>query len=292
MRVSVIIPTYNEESVIVACLNSLSKQTHQDLEIIVVDDGSTDGTKSKIKNKTSKMSSTTYKKLKLHIKNLKILEQSHRGPGSARNLGAKHAKGGILVFVDSDMTFEPDFIEKLVEPILRGETRGTFSKEEYVANEDNVWSQCWGINEGWEEGRRHPKNYPDTQKVFRAILRSEFEKAGGFSIDTGYTDDWTLSEKLEYKAIAAPGAKFYHKNPETLSEVFLQARWIGGRRYKLGKVGALIALIRVSLPISMVVGVVKTVINTKLQFIPFKLVYDLGVFIGILEYTFSGKGTK
>lgn len=279
MKVSVVIPIYNEEKSIGECLASLGKQTYKDLEVIVVDDGSTDETIKSIRGAKS-------------IKGIKILKQEHRGPGAARNLGAKHAKGEILVFVDADMTFEPDFIKKLTAPIVAGSTRGTFSKEEYVTNKDNIWSQCWGINEGWKKGMRHPANYPDKQKVFRAILKSEFEKAGGFSSDIGYTDDWTLSEKLGYEAIATPGAKFYHKNPEALSEVFLQARWIGKRRYKLGKAGALIALIRVSLPISVVVGVVKTIIHGKLQFIPFKLIYDLGAFIGILEYTFSGKGTK
>lgn len=280
MRVSVIVPTYNEEKVIRECLESLSKQTYKEMEVIVVDDGSTDKT-------TDVISTIHYSLSTIHL-----LRQKHMGPGAARNLGAKHAKGDILVFVDADMTFEPDFVTKLTEPIRNGKAEGTFSKEEYVANKDNIWSQCWGINEGWEEGKRHPKNYPDTQRVFRTILKSEFEKVGGFSEDVGYTDDWTLSKKLGYEAIAVPGAKFYHKNAETLSEVFLQARWIGKRRYKLGKVGALIALIRVSLPISVVVGVVRAIIHRKLQIIPFKLVYDLGVFIGIWEYTFSGKGTK
>lgn len=282
MKVSVIIPTYNEEKVIRECLESLSRQTYKEMEVIVADDGSTDGTKSKIKNK----------KLKLHIKNLKILEQSHKGPGAARNFGAKHAKGEILIFVDADMTFDKDFIEKLVKPILDRKTKGTFSKEEYVSNKDNIWSQCWGLNEGWEKGRRHPKNYPDTQKVFRAILKKEFEKAGGFNERAGYTDDWSLSDKLGVQALAAPGAIFYHRNPETLAEVFTQAKWSAKRQYKLGVFGMLVALTRVSLPTSVAIGVVKTILHAKPQFLPFKLVYDLGAFIGILEYTFSGKGAK
>src|SRR3989344_5595935 len=113
------------------------------------------------------------------------------------------------------MTFAVDFLEKLVAPILQGDALGTFSKEEYVGNSGNVWSIYWGISEGWESGKRHPKNYPDRQKVFRAILKSEFARVGGFSL-TGYTDDWTLSDKLGYLAVAAPKAKFYHKNPDNL----------------------------------------------------------------------------
>lgn len=272
MKVSVIIPVYNEEDVIRQCLASLAKQSYKDIEVILVDDGSTDSTTQVVNN-------------------WKLLRQEHKGPGAARNLGASHSKGKILVFVDSDMTFDKDFIKQLVAPIVKGAVKGTFSKEEYVANPDNIWSQCWGINEGWEEGRRHTKNYPDTQKVFRAILKTEFDRVGGFSL-TGYTDDWTLSEKLGYLAVNAPGAKFYHKNPDSLMEVFKQARWIGKREYKLGLVGKIVAAIRVLLPISLMVGLVKALFNLRPQFIIFKLVYDFGIFLGSFSSIFSSNTSK
>lgn len=281
MKVSVIIPTYNEADVISECLQSLSRQTYKDMEIIVVDDGSTDNTNSKLKTQKSK----------LQLKTLKLLRQGHKGAGPARNLGAGHAKGEILVFVDADMTFEPNFIERLVEPIVKGKTKGTFSKEEYVSNPDNVWSQCWGINEGWEEGRRHRENYPDKQKVFRAILKSEFRKAGGFSA-TGYADDWTLAEKLGYMATAAPRAKFYHRNPDTLLEVFRHARWVGKREYKLGKIGTAVAIVRASLPISLLVGIYKSLFYAKPAFLIFKVVYDFGIFLGAIESLLGGKKAK
>ncbi|MDO8503197.1 MAG: glycosyltransferase family 2 protein [bacterium] len=276
MKISVIIPIYNEEKVVEDCLSSLSRQTYKDLEIVVVDDGSTDKTISRVTS---------------HKLRVTLLRQQHKGPGEARNLGVKDAKGEILVFVDSDMTFEPDFVEKLVAPIAEGKAKGTFSKEEFVSNPQNIWSQCWGIDEGWEEGRRHPRNYPDTQKVFRAILKSEFDKVGGFSKE-GYTDDWTLSEKLGYQAVAAPDAKFYHKNPESLTEVFQQARWIGKRKYKLGTIGIFVALVRTSLSISLVVGVFKSVWYQKPAFLIFKTVYDFGAFVGATESLFGGSSAK
>ena len=92
MKVTVIIPTYNEEKVIEACLESLSKQTLKDAEIIVVDDGSTDETIN-ILQKVRKS------------RGVKIFKQKHKGPGAARNLGVRRAKGEVLVFVDADMTF-------------------------------------------------------------------------------------------------------------------------------------------------------------------------------------------
>lgn len=281
-RVSVIIPTYNEEGVVGACLESLSKQTYKqslagfagkDLEIIVVDDG-------------SELPVTS------HWSPVTVLRQKHQGPGTARNLGAKEAKGEILVFVDADMTFDPDFIQKLIEPILSGKTKGTFSKDEYVSNWENVWARCWSINEGWEPKRRHPKGYPDKQKVFRAILKSEFERVGGFDVTRGYNDDWSLSEKLGYKADVVPNAVFYHKNPDNLIEIFEQAKWVAKRRYKLGIFGIAYNLLVYSFPDSLWVGFWKSLFKKEPLFIVFKIVYDLGVFIGILEYFLFGKVSK
>ncbi|MEK7092229.1 MAG: glycosyltransferase family 2 protein [Patescibacteria group bacterium] len=280
MKVTVIIPTYNEEETINKCLESLCEQTYKKIEVIVVDDGSIDNTLSIVGD------------LRFKKYDLRIFEQKHKGPGEARNLGATHAKGEILVFVDADMTFERDFIEKLVAPIIRGNASGTWSREEYVSNWENVWALCWNINEGWEERKLHPKNYPPTQKVFRALLKSEFDKVGGFELGGYYTDDWSLSQKLGYEAVAAPDAKFYHANPSNLSEVFNHAHWVAKREYKLGILGATFALFRASLPVSLVVGLVKSILNKTPHFLIFKIVYDFGIFIGILEYRMTGRGAK
>src|SRR3989344_8981820 len=116
MKVSVIVPAYNEEKVILGCLESLVKQTYKDMEIIVVDDGSTDATLQMLRRASKAF-------------DVKIFSQEHKGPGAARNLGAKHASGDILVFVDADMIFDKNFIKKLIAPIVKGEAIGTFSKE-------------------------------------------------------------------------------------------------------------------------------------------------------------------
>ena len=279
MKISVIIPTYNEEKVIANCLKSLMGQTLNDFEIIVVDDGSSDKTKQVLRN------------FQFPVSNFQLLEQKHRGPGMARNLGAKQAKGEILVFVDADMTFDKNFLKNLIRPIDAGKIKGTFSKNEYVSNWDNVWARCWNINEGWEEGRRHPKNYPDKQKVFRAILKSEFDRVGGFT-PGGYNDDWSLSGKLGYEADPAPGAIFYHSNPDTLKEIFKQSMWAGKRKYKLGIIGVIFSLIRASLPISLVTGLIKAFMKKTSRFIVFKVVYDFGLFIGISQSLVSKNWAK
>lgn len=277
--ISVIIPTYNEADVIKDCLDSLASQSHREFEVIVVDDGSTDSTMEVL----SKYKSNNLK--------LTVLKGLHKGAGSARNLGSSKAKGEILVFVDSDMTFDENFLANLTKPIVEGKTKGTFSKDEYLSNWDNVWSKCWNKNEGWEDKKRHPKEYPDRQKVFRAILKKEFDKVGGFTAG-GYNDDWSLSEKLGYEADVAKNAIFYHRNPSTLNEVFYHAMWVGKRDYKFGVLGFIVALLRSSLPVSIIMGTHGSVVYMLPQFIVFKVIYDFGIFNGILKYIFTKKGSK
>ena len=277
--ITVIIPTYNEKGTLENCIESLGKQSISDFEIIVVDDGSTDGTLEILKN------------LKKSLPYFRFSRQNHRGPGAARNLGAALAKGEILVFVDADMAFDEDFLKNLVKPITSGEARGTFSKDEFVSNWENIWAKCWNVNEGWEPKRRHPKDHPDHQPVFRAILKSEFDRVDGFT-PGGYDDDWSLYTKLGYGAVNAPGAIFYHKNPSSLKEIFNHAKWVGKRKYKLGYLGYLGGLGRASLPISLIVGFYKAAAFKDLAFPIFKIVYDFGIFVGILELLLSGKKSK
>ena len=278
-EITVIIPTFNEAGSVLECLNSLAVQKGVSFEVMVVDDGSTDQTLGVLKG------------LPADGLRLRVLNSSHGGAGAARNIGAKKSLGEILVFVDADMTFDAHFLEKLTGHIRKKILKGTFSKDEHVANWNNVWARCWNINEGWETERRHPKNYPDHQPVFRAILKSEFNKAGGFS-PGGYDDDWSLSKKLGYEAVASPGALFFHKNPSSLSEVFGHARWVAKRKYKFGFVGFLFALVRASLPVSILVGIYKSFASGNFSFLIFKVVYDFGIFAGILEFLLSGKGSK
>ncbi|MEX2028062.1 MAG: glycosyltransferase [Candidatus Curtissbacteria bacterium] len=270
-QVSIIIPIFNEESSIGECLKSLEDQSLPH-ETIVVDDGSSDRSLEIVKNF-----------------GVKILKQKHRGPGTARNLGAKVAGGEILVFVDADMTFEKDFVKELVNPILKGDTIGTFSKNEMVRNQDNVWSICWNINKNLPKGRMIAQNHPSHANVFRAIAKSEFEKVGGFEASGQYTDDWSLSAKLGRQSTLAPGAVYYHQNPASLGEIWKQARWIGKNEFISGTMlrkGR--SLILYSMPVSILIGLLKSVRAANPRFLAFKLIYDLAVWLSVLK-SFAGE---
>lgn len=286
--VSVIIPTYNEEKVIADCLKSLGEQSYKPLEIIVVDDGSKDKTLKIVSSFHFPKGNETFPVL-----SSKILRQNHKGPGPARNLGAKHAKGEILVFVDADMTFDRDFIKDLTKPVIDSKTIGTFSKNEMNANRDNIWSRCWNINRGWPTDRLIPPDYPDTAPVYRAILKKEFDKVGGFAQTGEYTDDWSLSRKLNKKSTLAKGAVYYHKNPSSLKEVFKQARWIGKNEFISGTfVRQIRSLILYSAPISLVIAVYKSVFNFNFYFLLFKLIYDLAIFTSVAKSFLGERKSK
>ena len=283
---SAILAVYNAEPTIVACLKSLLAQSVP-IEIIIVDDGSTDTTQSLMVRTIE---------LFTQVK-VRLLQQNHGGPALARNLGASHAKTDILLFVDADMVFDVNYVRDLIKPSqnysratskLEERSVGTYTVEERVANWDNVWARCQNIEEGWEDKKRFPKNPPKYGTDFRAILKSEFDRVGGFD-HIGYTDTWSLFHKLGVRPLSTH-AICYHHNPGTLSAVFRQARWSAKRPYKHGLFGTVYALARTSLPISLLLGLSK---SPRLpSFLIYKIVYDLGRFMGISEMFLTGRLAK
>lgn len=100
-EVSVIVPAYNVEKYLTKCLNSLVRQTLTEIEIIIVNDGSTDRTGKIISEYADK------------DKRIIFLTQENSGPSVARNKALKIAKGEYVTFVDSDDWIDEDFVEKL-----------------------------------------------------------------------------------------------------------------------------------------------------------------------------------
>lgn len=90
MRISIIIPVYNVAPYLKTCVSSVQKQTYNDLEIILVDDGSTDG------------SGELCEQLANGDKRIRVVHQSNQGLSAARNTGINHATGDYLAFLDGD----------------------------------------------------------------------------------------------------------------------------------------------------------------------------------------------
>ncbi|MBV9172680.1 MAG: glycosyltransferase, partial [Chloroflexi bacterium] len=102
MHVSVIVPAYNEEKVIVGTVQQLLESEHRDLEIIVVDDGSQDATSDVIRAAFADDA------------RVNLIRVANGGKAAALNIGLTHAKGEIVVALDADTHFQPDTIPRLV----------------------------------------------------------------------------------------------------------------------------------------------------------------------------------
>lgn len=100
--VSVIVPAYNAASTIERCLDSLTAQTLSAIEVIVVNDGSTDDTAAIV---------SAYAERDGRIR---LIDQENSGSGAARNVGINRARGRYLAFIDSDDTIEPDMLQTMV----------------------------------------------------------------------------------------------------------------------------------------------------------------------------------
>jgi len=102
--VSVILPTYNRSKTLERAINSVLKQTYSDLELIIVDDASTDNTEEIVKAFMNKDGRVIY-----------IKHSSNTGPAGARNTGIKRSTGRYIGFQDSDDEWMPDKLEKQVK---------------------------------------------------------------------------------------------------------------------------------------------------------------------------------
>jgi glycosyltransferase involved in cell wall biosynthesis len=101
MTCTVIVPTYNRVNHLKRTVDSLLRQDHEELEIIVVNDGSTDGTYSYLESQSKR----PY---------IQVIHQKNRGPAEARNAGIRAARGEIIAFTDDDCVVPPDWVRRLV----------------------------------------------------------------------------------------------------------------------------------------------------------------------------------
>ncbi len=109
MKLTIIIPCFNENKYIETIIDSVNSQSFPDKQIIVVDDGSTDGTKDKLKR---------LKDLR-KIDNL-IYHEINQGKGAAIRTGIREAKGEIIIIQDADLEYNPSDYSRLIKPITNG----------------------------------------------------------------------------------------------------------------------------------------------------------------------------
>ena len=220
IRVSVVIPAYNIEEYIGRAIKSVLAQTRPADEIIVVDDGSTDGTAAEIKK---------------FDEQVRYIRQENSGPGAARNTGIKAARYEWIAFLDGDDEWLSEHLRQQIELLER--------------NRDLMWSCGNFICCLCDENRKGPRIEPDRAKAIlgkreyfdnyflacqhKAVANSDtvlirrevFEEAGLFKESPKISEDIDMWWRIAYRwpkvgYVAEPSAVYHMSRNNGLTEEF------------------------------------------------------------------------
>lgn len=260
--ISIIIAIFNRKDELFELLNSLAFQTDKDFEVIVVDDGSLIALLPTVELFNDRL-------------NIHFLRKDNSGPGLTRNYGARRAKGEWLVFVDSDVIVEKDYIENIKKNILDIEC-DAFGGADKAHKGFNLmqkaisYSMTSVFTTGGIRGSKSAVTKFQPRSFNMGVRKSAFENVGGFSeMRIGEDPDlsMTLWEK-GYKTAFFDNIGVYHK-----------------RRTDFGKFSKQVNEF----------GIARPILNqrhpnyVKLTF-AFPSLFLIGYVLGFIEYFFFGNG--
>ena len=164
--ISIIVPVYNVETYLEECLDSIQNQSYTDLEVILVNDGSTDG------------SQAICERYCQTDKRFRLMNQTNQGLSAARNKGVEISTGEYIVFVDSDDVIKTNYLEKLMhymrEDVDIVESQFTVSNEEFLAKSFKEPSILFEGN-SQEAVKIFPKHVLNVNAVTKLYRRSIVE---------------------------------------------------------------------------------------------------------------------
>ncbi len=217
LRASVIIPAYNAEKTIQSCLDALTLQTRLPDEIIVVDDGSIDQTRTIAESYSL----------------VTVLPQKNKGPANARNNGAQKATGEIIIFLDSDCVPEKNWLEEMLRPFMDEKVVGV--QGAYKSRQVSLVAQFDQADIEYRYERMKRATKLDWIGSYSAAYRRKiFLNEHGFdeTFPKASGEDAELSYRLAEKGLTlvfAPNAVVYHTHPAGLSHYlkvkFFRAYW-------------------------------------------------------------------
>jgi glycosyltransferase involved in cell wall biosynthesis len=170
-----VIPVFNGERFLAAAIQSVLEQTYRPLEVIVVDDGSTDRSLAIARS----------------FQGVRVIQQARAGPGAARNRGVAAANGAFLAFLDADDLMPSDKLARQVGYLRENPEVGcVLGRQEHFTEADGSLP-CWAVAPvSWQE--RHPgiSERGVIQPLSAVARRSVFDAVGGFSTQFGEDVDW------------------------------------------------------------------------------------------------------
>lgn len=179
-ELSIIVTAYNLEQHIEATLTSLYQQNDKDYELIIINDGSSDGTIKTINNFFAKYPH----------KNLKVITTSNNGVSSARNYGIKISIGEYIYFLDGDDTISTDFVEKIKDTISQG-------KAEIIVWGYNVLDYKKNIISNYFDNYQFTSDYMSGIETLSKILTTD-RKIWICCSNAAYNKKYLLDNDLNY----------------------------------------------------------------------------------------------
>jgi glycosyltransferase involved in cell wall biosynthesis len=193
---TVVIPLHNKRDHIIRAINSVLLQTYEAYEVIIIDDGSTDGSPNMVDSK--------------FYDSVKLIRQVNLGISGARNKGVKEAKGDIIAFLDADDTWEPHFLEEMCALKFKfPEANCLVSSYQFKLNEKYIDPKV-----RFSKKVKEPRLLDDYFSVCAkgdlpfiissfCITRNSFLKSGGFAEDIAIGEGQDLFSRLAINEIIA-----------------------------------------------------------------------------------------
>lgn len=234
--VSIIIPTSNRKESLLVTLESLKYLNYplDKFEVIVVDDGSIDGTREILKETKNKVNYP-----------LNILFQEKKYISAAKNLGLSVAKGEIIVTTDDDCTFENDWLNKLIEPFKNIKVVASGGPDRAPAD-DTLFAKCvdyastsflgTGGIRGHKKDSSLGKFYPMGCNM--AMRKNALDEVGWFEEGLAPGEDTDVALKMErkgYQIAYVPEAFVWHKRRNSMSKVLKHNLLRGQARVEMNK---------------------------------------------------------
>lgn len=229
-KYSVIVPVYNRPGEVRELLESLTKQTVTDIEVIIVEDGSSvrcDTVADEFRDRLT----------------IEYVIKPNSGPGPSRNVGYSRARGNYLVVFDSDCIIPPSYFEA-VDKALAVESFDAWGGPDRGHENFTTLQQAMGytmssiLTTGGIRGGKNRKASFQPRSFNMGISREVFEKTGGFTF-TRLAEDIEFSirmRKMGFRVGLIPEAFVYHKRRTSLEQFFQQVTNFGKGRVLVGKV--------------------------------------------------------